>query len=186
MKRLHPILLLLLLGAGVLPAAARPLTLDKARSHVEIAVKATVDSFAGSLDDYTAALQVDEATGRITQARFDFKFAEVRTGKARRDRQMHEWQDTPRHPDGSFVLRSLEPAADGRWEARGSLQLHGVIREVVMPVTVTSDRHLLAVDGEAVLDTRDFGLPVIRMLGLLKVDPRVTVRFHLQGTLAGE
>jgi iron complex transport system substrate-binding protein len=36
--------------------------------------------------------------------------------------------------------------------------------------------------GDASLDTREFGLPVIRLFGLLKVDPVVRVRFHLQGT----
>jgi hypothetical protein len=34
-----------------------------------------------------------------------------------------------------------------------------------------------------VIDTREHGLPVIRLLGLLKVDPLVTVRFHLQASL---
>ena len=53
------------------------------------------------------------------------------------------------------------------------------------PIAVTSDGRLLAIDGEAVLDTREFGLPVIRLLGLLKVDPQVAVRFHLQGTRGG-
>ena len=173
-----------LLCVGAAAAAGSPLTMDRAHSRVEIAVKATADSFVGSLDNYEAVILVDERGG-ITQARFGFKFADIRTGKPRRDAKMHEWQDTPHHPDGEFILQSLEPAAAGRWLARGRLRFHDVTREVHFPIAVTSDGRLLAIDGEAVLDTREFGLPVIRLLGLLKVDPQVAVRFHLQGTRGG-
>jgi hypothetical protein len=31
------------------------------------------------------------------------------------------------------------------------------------------------------VDTRDYGLPIIRVFGLLKVDPLVHVQFHLEG-----
>lgn len=176
---------LFLLGAAALPAAAaeRTLVVDQAHSHVDVAVKATVDSFVGSLTHYDAAIRVDDA-GVITQARFGFHFTDVVTGKAKRDEKMHEWQDTPHHPDGEFVLRSLDRGADGRWLAHGRLRFHDVERPLDVPIAVTSDGTLLAIDGEAVVDTRDFALPVIRLLGLLKVDPQVAVRFHLQGALA--
>ena len=96
---------------------------------------------------------------------------------------MNEWLETTKHPEGVFTLSALEPAADGRFEARGTFVLHGVSREIVFPVSVITDRTLYAIDGVATLDTQDFGLPVIRKFGLLKVDPVVKVRFHLQGTV---
>jgi len=182
---MHWRIILFLAGTAVLPAVAaeRTLVVDPAHSRVEIGVKATVDSFVGSLEHYDASIRVDEA-GVITQARFRFHFSDVITGKARRDAKMHEWQDTAHHPDGEFVLRSLERAPDGRWVGHGLLRFHDVEHALDVPIAVTSDGPLLAIDGEAVVDTRDFALPVIRLLGLLKVDPQVAVRFHLQGSLA--
>ena len=53
----------------------------------------------------------------------------------------------------------------------------------MFPVSITTDRTIYAVDGRVVLDTRDFGLPKIRKLGVLRVDSNLTVRFHLQGTV---
>ena len=47
-------------------------------------------------------------------------------------------------------------------------------------MTIVPSATAWSLDGEAVLDTRDFGLPIIRMFGLLTVDPQVKVRFHLQ------
>lgn len=172
--------------AAVLGAAERPLVIDKGYSHIEVEVKATVDSFTGRLADYDAAVTIDEATGGVTAARLDFRFADLKTGKEKRDAKMHEWQDTPHHSDGSFRLGALEVGPDGRTQARGQLTFHGVTRELVFPIMLTNDGARHAVDGEAVLDTRDFGLPVIRLLGLLKVDPCVTVRFHLQGMRQGD
>ncbi|MBX3749339.1 MAG: YceI family protein [Opitutaceae bacterium] len=182
---MHWRILILLIGTAALPALAaeRTLAVDEAHSRVEIDVKATVDSFVGTLTHFTAAVRVDDA-GMITQARFGFHFADVLTGKAKRDEKMHQWQDTAHHPDGEFVLRALERAADGRWLAHGRLRFHDIERPLDVPIAVTSDGSLLAIDGEAIVDTRDFSLPVIRLLGLLKVDPRVAVRFHLQGNLA--
>jgi len=181
---MHWRIVLFLLGTAALPALAaeRTLIVDEAHSHVEIDVKATVDSFVGSLEHYDADIRVDDA-GVITQARFAFHFRDVVTGKTKRDAKMHEWQDTAHHPDGEFVLRSLEQAPDGRWLGHGILRFHDVEHALDVPIAVTSDGALLAIDGEAVVDTRDFALPVIRLLGLLKVDPQVAVRFHLQGNL---
>jgi polyisoprenoid-binding protein YceI len=174
-----------LLAFAVMPlmawAAPETLVVDAAQSRVEIVVKATVDSFTGKLGAYKAAITVDG--GHVTATTLTFSFKDVHTGKDGRDEAMHEWQDTAKHPDGVFTLAALEPAADGRFEARGTFVLHGVSREIVFPVSVITDRTLYAIDGVATLDTQDFGLPVIRKFGLLKVDPLVKVRFHLQGTV---
>lgn len=181
MKRLCCLILALL--PALLWSAPRPLVVDRARSQIDVVVKATVDSFNGRLDDYQAKLMVDDATGEITATEVRFDFIDVKTGKEKRDAKMHAWQDTPSHPTGAFVMQRLELTADGKRLARGHLEFHGLRREISFPVVITKDQRLYAIDGEAVIDTRDYNLPVIRMMGLLKVDPVVKVRFHLQAEL---
>jgi polyisoprenoid-binding protein YceI len=176
--------LLALLTVVSATAAERNLVVDRALSRVEVGVKATVDSFVAKLSVYDAAIRLDATAPHVTAAVFRFKFADIKTGKPDRDEQMNAWQQTATFPDADFTLSSLTPAAEGRFLARGRLRLHGVERELSFPVSITSDQTLFAVDGEAKFDTRDFGLPVIRKFALLKVDPLVTVRFHLQGAVA--
>ncbi|MCU0792798.1 MAG: YceI family protein [Opitutaceae bacterium] len=171
----------LLLPFAFAQAAEVPLQLDPAHSRVDIVVKATVDSFVGTLENYDANIRVDAATGEVRAADFAFHFTDVKTGNADRDEQMNEWQDTARHPDGAFHLATLTRGTHGGLLAAGTLTLHNVARELTFPVSVTHDGELYAIDGEATLDTRDFGLPVIKKFLLLKVDPSVKVRFHLQG-----
>ena len=171
------------LGATVF-AAERPLAVDFAQSRVEIAVKATVDSFVGRLTAYEAAITFAD-DGRVAAARLAFRFRDIETGKAGRDKAMHAWQQTDRFPDGLFVLTSLEPGDGPAATAFGRLTLHGITREIRFPVSIHRDGQRYAIDGDATIDTREFALPGIRMLGLLKVDPLVHVRFHLQGSGAG-
>ena len=179
MKRLTSLLLGLL--SPLLFAAPAPLAIDAAQSRIEIVVPCTMDSFTGTLDAYRADITVEG--GRVTAAKLGFNFTDVHTGKAARDEAMHEWQATPKNPSGTFVLRTLEPIEGSRFTAHGSLTLHGVTTELAFPVSVTTDQQRYAIDGEAPLDTRNFGLPVIRKFGVLKVEPLIKVRFHLQGTV---
>ncbi|MDP2138567.1 MAG: YceI family protein [Candidatus Didemnitutus sp.] len=74
--------------------------------------------------------------------------------------------------------------AEGDLEARGLLTLRGVTREIRFPVWLAQDAGVIAIDGDALLDVRVFGLPVPRLYWVLKVDPWVRVRLHLQGTVA--
>ncbi len=164
---------------GLAPAAPASLIIDPAQSRIEVVVKATVDSFTATLSTYKAAIEVD--SGRVTAATLAFDFTEVHTGKAARDEAMNAWQDTSLHPRCVFTLGSLNAEADGHLTAHGTLGLHGVVRPLAFPVHIATDQTVYVIDGEATLDTRDYGLPVIRKFGLLKVAPVVTVRFHLQG-----
>jgi polyisoprenoid-binding protein YceI len=163
-------------------AAEHPLAIDRAESRVEIAVKATVDSFTAKLTQFEPLIVLSD-DGRVSSARFAFHFRDIETGKDARNKAMHKWQQTDAFPDGVFVLTSLEPAGGNTPTAFGRLTLHGVTQEIQFPVSLTRDGSRYAIDGEATVDTRTFSLPVIRMLGLLKVDPVVRIRFHLQGQM---
>lgn len=184
---MFPRLLFALAGlclAGRALAAPRPLTIDPTQSRIEVAVHASVDSFTGKLTQYEPGVQVDD-DGRIVSARLAFHFRDFITGKDGRDKAMHTWQGTDKFPDGVFELTSLEPAAvTGTFTASGKLTFHGVTRDLRFPVTVAMENDRRKIDGEATIDTRDFGLPIIRMMLVLKVDPIVKVSFHLEGRLS--
>lgn len=172
---------LLALSTIAANAAERALEVDPRQSRIEIAVKATMDSFTGRLEHYQPMIVIDDKG--VVSARIAFRFKDVFTGKAKRDEAMHEWQNTTTFPEGAFVLSSLTPGAagEGGLVARGKLTFHDTTRELVFPISVQRAGSLYAIDGEATLDTREFGLPVFRAFALLKVDPLVRVRFHVQG-----
>jgi len=172
----------------VLPLAAKakaapaPFILDRAESHVDIAVKTTASSFVAHLEDFDAAITLDPESGQVESAAFHAALAAVKTGRAARDHNMSVWLQTNEFPQVVFELSAVDRGPNGALTARGRIQLHGQQHDVDFPVTITVSHGLTTIDGTATLDTRDFGLPIIRFL-LLTVDPVVKVHFHLQGSL---
>ena len=164
-------------------ANAALLVLDRAESHVDIAVKATVNSFVARLEDFDVAVTLDPASGRVESTVFHADLAAVKTGRADRDHNMSVWLQTNTFPQVVFELRAVDRGPNGALTARGRIQLHGQEHDLRFPVTVTVSRGLTTIDGTATLDTRDFGLPIIRFW-VLTVDPVVHVHFHLQGSMA--
>jgi polyisoprenoid-binding protein YceI len=160
-------------------ANASPILMDMSRSHVEISVKATIDSFVAQLQKFDLSVTATPQSDQIEAAVFRLNFVSVRTGNADRDRDMNEWQQTDRYPDVAFTLTALEPAASGISVARGHLRLHGVDRSVSFPVLIQTEDRMISIDGDVAIDTRDYGLPVIKRYFFLKVDPFTSISIFL-------
>lgn len=178
---------LLAVAILALPLAAKAnvalMVLDRAESHVDVAVKSTFYSFEARLEAFDAAISIDPETGKVENTTFHANLADVKTGREDRDHNMNVWLQTAKFPQVDFELRAMDRGPDGILTARGTIQLHGQKHEVNFPVTVMVSRGLTTIDGVATVDTRDFGLPIIRFM-ILTVEPVVHVHFHLQGTVA--
>jgi polyisoprenoid-binding protein YceI len=169
-----------------LPLATRAngalFVMDRAESHVDIAVKSTLDSFLARLENFDVAITLDPESARIESTAFHADLSAVKTGSADRDHNMRVWLQTNEFPQVVFELSAVDCGPNGALTARGKFQLHGQRHEIRFPVTVSVNRGLAAIDGTATLDTQDFGLPIIRYW-ILTVDPLVHVHIHLQGSL---
>jgi len=163
-------------GEGVLFA------LDRAESHVDIAVKATLGSFVAHLEDFNVAITLDPESGRVETTTFHADLSAVKTGREDRDHNMGEWLQTNEFPQVVFELGAVDRGPTGALTAHGRLRLHGQQHEIRFPVTVSVNHGMAEIDGTAPLDTQEFGLPIIRFF-VLTVDPVVRVHFHLQGRL---
>ncbi len=160
--------------------AAGTLKIDQTKSFVDVDVKATVDSFTGRLENYDAAISLDDS-GKIKTVVFTFRFADLKTGKGDRDHKMLEWLGGA-EPDGRFEMGALALAPDGQGHATGRFTMHGNAQLIEFPVNITQGDGVWTITGAATLRYTDWGLKVIRMFGVLKVDPEVKVRFKLIGT----
>ena len=159
------------------------LLVDKAASRVNVDVHATTDSFIGQLSNYEAVIAVDPATGSVANCKLSFRVLDIKTGKDKRDRAMHDWQKTESFPDASFVMESIQPSVGNIYSVKGTFTFHGVSKPLSFPLTVTRKDKQFQFDGEAIIDTQDYTLPIIRMMMVIKVDPKVKVAFHLEAAL---
>lgn len=170
-----------LLAPFAVRAADQNLKLVREKSFVDVDVKATVDSFTGRLDKYQADITTD-AAGKVKGAKFTFRFDDLKTGKPDRDKKMMEWLGSP-DATGEFELGMLAVAPNGLGQVTGKLTFHGHTERIEFPVEVKRDGGTYTIKGEVTIDHRTWGLKVIRLMALLKVDPEVKVRFQIVGTL---
>jgi polyisoprenoid-binding protein YceI len=182
MKALRLVLFAAALAAPfALSAADQALKLIRDKSFVDVDVKATVDSFTGRLEKFQANLATDVA-GKVKTAKFTFRFADLKTGKADRDAAMLEWLGSP-EATGEFELGMLALAPNGLGQVTGKLTFHGHTERIEFPVEVKREGGTYTVKGEVTIDHRTWGLKVIRKFLALKVDPAVKVRFQIVGEL---
>ncbi|MBI3884428.1 MAG: YceI family protein [Opitutae bacterium] len=181
MPPLRLVATLLLLPLAAL-AADRPLKVDRARSFIDVDVQATLHSFTGHLDRYDLSVNADESGKLKGGGLFAFKFADLRTGNPERDAAMLAWLGGGA-PAGRFELGTLALTPDGQGQASGRLTFHGATHLIEFAVNVAQAEGTYTVTGEATIDYRHWGLKILRKALLVKVDPNVTVRFKLVGTL---
>ena len=174
-------LLLLSTATATAWADSADLSVDQTHSTINVAVKATSGSFTGHLANYAIESRIDTALSTVSTLVMHFRFSDIRTGEDSRDKKMNSWQQSEKFPEASFTLSKVIAGSNGQSTAIGQLVLHGVTRDITFPLTIKADHGHYAFDGEAVVDTSAYGLPIIKMMGFLKVDPLVHIQFHLVG-----
>ncbi len=178
----HCLAWLVLISCVVWSSTAAPLLVDYTHSRIEVAVSSTLTSFTGKLERFQADIEFEPSAALPSKTVVTFDFKDLKTGVAGRDTHMLKWLQYSQNPSASFRLRSWKQ--DGNEPVvRGDLTLHGVKREIQIPVTVKHQQAQYEIDGMVGLDYRDFGLRKIREAGVLSVNPHVKVMFHLSGKL---
>jgi polyisoprenoid-binding protein YceI len=105
--------------------------------------------------------------------------ASLRSPKDGIDKNMHKALKAEAHPDIVFQLRALEAVGD-TLRVTGTLTIAGVRRDVTLPVQTQRAGDRLTVTGATDILMTDYGItPPKAMLGMLKTDPKVVVRFEV-------
>ncbi|MDP2138566.1 MAG: hypothetical protein Q8J74_12020 [Candidatus Didemnitutus sp.] len=105
---------ILALTFGRAAAVERALLFDLPQSRVEISAKATWGTFLSRLRVFEPLVTVDEG-GRVVAAELHFRFADIVTGKPKRDRALQEWQQSDVFSDSHFVLTRWGPPRRAIW-----------------------------------------------------------------------
>ena len=97
------------------------------------------------------------------------------------DKNMHKALKAHEHPEITFRLVRLEPAAAaGALRGIGMLRVAGVEKEVALDLMTKAVDGAMSVKGEVHVLMPDFGIaPPKAMLGMLKTDPKVKVTFEV-------
>jgi polyisoprenoid-binding protein YceI len=181
MKLMNPklIAVFLCLPLSIAHARAGTFVVDQDKSRIQVEAKATGHEFTGTLDDFKAVISGDSGTLTPSSVILSWKFSDLKTADVKRDQEMIKWLGGG-GPEGSFSFTKTW-TDKGKTYAQGKLKIHGVSKTIAFPYTARKDGKWVFIDGAASLNYKDFGLPLIRSMAVMTVEPKLTVSFHLVG-----
>jgi polyisoprenoid-binding protein YceI len=161
---------------------AADFVIDQTRSTLEVAVHATADKFVAKLERFDGTIQVDKESGTPTGGKFTWNFNDLKTGKPARDKEMLHWLSFERFPEGSFTFQKCE-LKEGQALVTGELKMHDVAHPLTLPLKISRSGSDLIWEGRLTLDHREYDLPRIVKLAVLRVDPVLKIHFTLSGSV---
>ena len=103
----------------------------------------------------------------------------IKSGNGIQDREMRRRFDISRYPTITAVVTQGEALdGEGRYRATARLTLHGVTKDITGDVKLTASGKTLTIDGQQVINVKDFGIDPPRLI-ILKVEPDVDLRIHI-------
>jgi len=158
-------------------------TAESVRFHIQPGVS-EVGFFAtsrflnakGRFSRFSGDVVADPISPATATVRVTIDASSIDTGIGLRDKHLRgaDFLDVQRHPTMTFESRSVEMAGR-RATVRGELTIHGVTREIVVPVDVQMSDTALVATGEFTVDRRDYGINYDSFL--LSVGNEVRVSF---------
>ncbi|MCX6880691.1 MAG: YceI family protein [Verrucomicrobia bacterium] len=160
--------------------SAATLEVDQTRSKLQVDAKATGHAFSGTLKNYTVKATGDTSKLKPESLELSWNFSDLDTDDKGRDAEMLKWLGGGA-PKGNFKFVKFWTDKDGVDHAQGTLTIHGVAKTVYFPFTVKKDGAWVTASGKVELDYKDFGLPLVRAMLVMTVDPKLVVNFQLVG-----
>lgn len=116
---------------------------------------------------------------------FTVDLASITSDESRRDNRMRGALETSKYPTTTFTATSISGlpaefgATDTILQLTGTLDLHGVQKEVTWELKVKQDGDILSVLGTTEFKYSDFGITKPDIAGFVSVDENVTLQVQL-------
>ncbi len=129
-------LVLALLGAG--PMLAETFQIDASHSQVGFKIRHIFSQVPGQFNEFTGTVQYDAAHPEATKIDATIQAASVNTQNERRDGHLKsaDFFDVEKYPTLTFKSKSAKKAGENLIHVTGDLTLHGVTKEITLPVEV--------------------------------------------------
>ncbi len=149
--------------------AVKVYTLDPSHSEVAFTVRHLVTNVRGRFNDYSATIRMDTANPEASSVEFRVKTASIDTANADRDTHLRsaDFFDVETYPEILFRSTSIKAVKGGDEEVynvTGTLDMHGVTKEITLPVTYLGavkdpwGNDKAGFETTAKLNRKDFGM----------------------------
>jgi polyisoprenoid-binding protein YceI len=103
----------------------------------------------------------------------------IKSGNGLQDLEMRRRFDAGSYPTiTARVTKGKALGQDGHYRAVAQLTMHGQTREITAEVELHVDASTMTIDGQQVINVKDFGIDPPRLI-VLRMEPDVDVRVHI-------
>jgi polyisoprenoid-binding protein YceI len=133
-KRFAIVLALALASTSVF--AADSYAVDPVHSNVAFTIRHLVSKVTGKFDDFSGTVNVDPKKLATSSVEFAIKVASIDTGNGDRDKHLKsgDFFDAEKYPEITFKSSSVKATGKDKYSVAGTLTMHGVSKQVVLPV----------------------------------------------------
>jgi polyisoprenoid-binding protein YceI len=185
--------------AGVV-SAVESYVIDKNHSDASFQVRHFASKVRGRFADFGGTIQADPAKPEASSVEFTIKTASIDTNQPDRDKHLRsaDFFDADKFPEITFKSTRITPAGKDKYDVTGTLTLHGVSKEVTLPVTFLGTmkdprgNEIASFELETKLNRKDFGMTWNRALdngGFMlsdDVDVQISLETRKQAPKAAE
>jgi polyisoprenoid-binding protein YceI len=171
------------MGLAMATAAnAEIFTIDTGHAEIGFSVKHMMVSNAkGTFNTFEGTLDYDVASKTLKSAEGSIQAASIDTNNKKRDDHLknEDFFNVEQFPMMTFKSTTVTSTGDGTFEMTGNLNVLGIDREVVLPVTINGPVEgkrgatLIGIECITVLDRRDLGIdhgPAASIGNAVKID----------------
>lgn len=138
----------------------------------------------GRTPDVTGSAVIADSS--VTAASFEVDVTTLKSDEGRRDNRIRtSGLESDKYPEATFTLTEPIPidadtdAASVNFEAKGDLTLHGVTKEVTIPIEATRNGDRLELVGSITFPFSDFAIDPPSIAGFVTVEDDATMEFHI-------
>jgi len=147
-------------------APAQTFSIDKAHSDLLFQVRHLVTRVRGRFTDFSGTVSFDLESPAASSVVVTIDAASIDTGTPDRDTHLRsaDFFDVATYPALTFVSSRVDRQSDDRFDVTGTLTIHGVTREVTLPVTYLGratdpwGNERAGFESEITINRKDFGL----------------------------
>jgi polyisoprenoid-binding protein YceI len=190
MKKIYVVTAFLILGLAGSAAAATTYAIDRAHSDVAFKVRHLISNVPGTFGEFDGTITADWDNLDASSVQFVIKAASIDTRNEDRDKHLRsaDFFDVEKYPEITFVSDRITKSGANSYAVTGTLTMHGVTKEVTLPVTYLGEMTdpwgnvKAGFEIATTLDRRDFGIVWNKALetGGLLLGEEVEIEINLE------